>query len=803
MNADALAHRIRNRVLLLDGATGTELQRRGMPPGVCPEMWVLEHPGVIQEIQEAYFEAGSDAVFAFTFGATRPKLREYGHVDESIPHLNERLVQLSRRIAPAGRLVAGDIASTGRLVAPFGPCPFEEAVDVFKQQVTGLEAGGADFLIIETMMDIQEARAALIAALETCDLPVMVTMTFEPAGRTLTGTPPDAAAVILENLGAFAVGCNCSTGPDEMVDVVKQMRSIAGIPIIAKPNAGLPEMRDGETAFTMDPATFSEKTNLLVEAGAGIVGGCCGTTPEHIADLAARLPSPPPAAEEPLHLCLASPQRMMSPERQGALTIIGERINPTGKKRLQSALREGNLEMVRALAAEQAASGAAILDVNVGMPGIDEAATLRSVAEMLSVATDVPLCFDSSDPRALAAALRTYPGRAMVNSISAEREKLDRVLPLAAKYGAAIIILPVSDRGVPETAAQRAAIASEVFSRAETYGYTKSDVLIDGLVMTISSSNGAARETLETVAWASRDFGTHTVLGLSNVSFGLPQRRWLNAAFLAMAVARGLSMVIANPGEPTLAAVRLAAEALAGRDPSCLKYIEGMQHLETPPAARPPATDPGQAARDAVVNGDRDGIEARVRRAREAGISPFDLVHRHLIPALQEVGARFEKKVIFLPQLLLSAEAMDRAFVLLAPELEAADASYRGRVVIATVKGDIHDIGKNIVALMLRNHGFEVIDLGKDVAAERIVDVTEARNADLIMLSALMTTTMTQMATTVQQARAHGVSVPIVVGGAVVNDRFAEEIGADGYAADAVGAVKLARELVKAPRSSA
>jgi len=526
MNADALAHRIRNRVLLLDGATGTELQRRGMPPGVCPEMWVLEHPGVIQEIQEAYFEAGSDAVFAFTFGATRPKLREYGHVDESIPHLNERLVQLSRRIAPAGRLVAGDIASTGRLVAPFGPCPFEEAVDVFKQQVTGLEAGGADFLIIETMMDIQEARAALIAALETCDLPVMVTMTFEPAGRTLTGTPPDAAAVILENLGAFAVGCNCSTGPDEMVDVVKQMRSIAGIPIIAKPNAGLPEMRDGETAFTMDPATFSEKTNLLVEAGAGIVGGCCGTTPEHIADLAARLPSPPPAAEEPLHLCLASPQRMMSPERQGALTIIGERINPTGKKRLQSALREGNLEMVRALAAEQAASGAAILDVNVGMPGIDEAATLRSVAEMLSVATDVPLCFDSSDPRALAAALRTYPGRAMVNSISAEREKLDRVLPLAAKYGAAIIILPVSDRGVPETAAQRAAIASEVFSRAETYGYTKSDVLIDGLVMTISSSNGAARETLETVAWASRDFGTHTVLGLSNVSFGLPQRRW-------------------------------------------------------------------------------------------------------------------------------------------------------------------------------------------------------------------------------------------------------------------------------------
>ncbi|MCK4304630.1 MAG: homocysteine S-methyltransferase family protein [Candidatus Eisenbacteria sp.] len=819
MKAIDLEELLTRRVLLLDGATGTALMSRGMPAGTCPEMWVLQNPHVIQEIQRGYFEAGSDAIYSCTFGANRLRLRAVGAPDEDVSGLNERLVRISREVAPPGRLVAGDIGPIGQLIEPSGDLDFEDALSIFKEQVAGLIAGGVDFLVLETMMDIQEARAALIAVKDLCDLPVLASMTYEE-GRTLTGTPPEAAAVILQSLGAFAVGCNCSTGPEQMLDTVERTRKVARVPILAKPNSGLPVVRNGKTVFPMGPDAFATATARLAEAGAAILGGCCGTTEKHIRELSNRLKQVvPPRPRESGPLCLASPRRVVTAGTEGPVRIIGERINPTGRKKLQAALQAGRYEEIRKCAMDQAKAGAHILDVNVGMPGIDEDATMRAVVKMLSVAVDLPLCLDSSSPETLASALRIYPGRALVNSISAERAKLERALPIAARYGAALLILPVSDKEIPETAAMRCGLIERVFSRASGYGYTKSDIVVDGLVMTISSQTRAARETLKTVAWARDVFGANTVIGLSNVSFGLPERHWLNATFLAMAISHGLTMVIANPEDPMIQAVKPAADALTGRDPSCLRYIERLSarktskrtisgadmaatakaHATTTATADGAATaeaTPSARAFDAVVHGDRETIADLINEALEAGSRPLDLVNECLIPGLMEVGERFERKEYFLPQLMLSAETTECAFAVLRPLLEKETTQKLGKVVLATVEGDIHDIGKNIVALMLRNHGFEVIDLGKSVSADEIIEKARQERAHVIGLSALMTTTMTKMASVIDRIKASGLPIRVMIGGAVITESYARDVGADGYASDAVEAVKIAKELM-------
>ncbi len=794
MTPRELSERLAERVLILDGATGTELQRRGLPAGACPELWAAENPDQVQQMHQNYFAAGSDAVYSCTFGANRLKLQEYGAGPESVSALNERLAAASRKITPSGKLLVGDIGPTGHLVAPFGELPFEQAVEVFSEQIAGLVAGGVDLLVIETMMDIQEARAALIAAKETCDLPVLVSMTFDEGGRTLTGTPPEAAVVILQSLGAFAVGCNCSTGPEDMGKVLARMRPVAHVPLLAKPNAGLPILRQGKTLFSMDAQTFGQKAASLVEAGASILGGCCGTSADYIRALKHHVGGiQRPAPAETQGLCLASARALVSPGAGKPLTVIGERINPTGKKKLQKALLDRNYAEVRKLATEQIAAGAQLLDVNAGMGGIDETETLLEIVRTLSATVDAPLVLDSSSPEALAAALREYPGRAMVNSVSAEQKKLREILPIAARYGAAILVLPLDDTGVPETADERARRVEEIARHAESLGCRRCDLVVDGLVMTVSSSPAAARSALETVDWASHEFGVNTVLGLSNVSFGLPERRWLNATFLAMAVARGLTMVIANPCEATFAAVRRACDALQAGDPNCLAYIEFFSRpAEEAPAPRSPA----DACRQAVIRGDRDGIADLVRQALDAGSRPYALVEEHLVLAIMEVGERFERKEYFLPQLMLSAEAMQRAFELLEPLLAETGRAKAGKVVIATVQGDVHDIGKNIVALMLRNYGFDVIDLGKDVRCEEIIQRAREAGADIIGLSALMTTTMTEMGKVIQQAREERLGVKFMVGGAVVTDDYARQIGADVYARDAVAAAKAARELV-------
>ena len=792
---------LREGIMVLDGAFGTELVKRGMPKGVCPEHWVIENPESIIDIQREYVKAGSDAVFSCTLGATRLKLDEYG-LGDKVVEMNRKLVQLSREAVGPDKFVAGDISTTGHFVKPFGDMPFEQAVDIYKEQVKGLLEGGVDFFVIETMIDIQETRAALLAVKESCDLPVCVCMTFDEEGRTLTGTDPVTAVITLQSLGADAVGCNCSTGPQTMLKVIEKMKPHARVPIIAKPNAGLPKLIEGKTVFSMGPEEFGGYIKAFVDAGVNMIDGCCGTSPEYIRRIAGNI-----TGMKPVHYdvkpesAITSSRKTVHISFDNPVAIIGERINPTGKKKLQEELREGKTFEVRRFAAEQVESGAVVLDVNTGMPGIDEKETMVKLVELLSSLVETPLCIDSSSPEVIEAALRIYPGRALINSISAEKVKMDRLLPVAAKYGAMFILLPLDDRGVPDTAEKRCTIVEQVYNTAAGYGYEKQDILVDGLVMTVSSDQRAAMETLKVIDWCTNTFGCGTVAGLSNVSFGLPERSWINAAFLAMAVGRGLTAAIANPSVEMLMNLKMASDVLTFKDKNSMEYIScfsqtgAVQKAESPETGTQPAVD---RIYNAVVRGDRDNVTVLIDMALKEGIKPGEIVDRYLIPAITNVGQLYDKREYFLPQLIQSAETMKKAFGHLEPLLSKDEDAVTGKktkIVLATVKGDIHDIGKNIVGLMLRNYGFEVHDLGKDVDAGFIVSRAKEIGAHIIGLSALMTTTMTEMQTVINLARKEGLDCRFMIGGAVVNEQYAREIGADGYSEDAYAAVKLARRL--------
>lgn len=793
------------RLIQLDGATGTELVKRGMPAGVCPEAWVLEHPDALADVQQAYAASGSDLVYAPTFGGNPLKLAEFG-LEKRTFEINRQLAEISRRAVP-GKLVFGDIAPTGRLIEPFGPLPFEQAVALYKEQIRGLIDGGVDGFAIETMMDLQEARAALIAVRELSDLPAIVTLTFEPGGRTLTGVHPVSALVTLQSLGADAFGCNCSTGPAEMAELLRELKPYASIPLVAKPNAGMPHLVDGETRFDLAPEPFAEAAVALIDAGANLLGGCCGTSPAHLAALHGRISSrrPLPVRQEKRGV-VASPSsfRRLAPEEPFA--IIGERINPTGKKALQAELRAGKFDLVREFAVEQSARGAALLDVNFGLSGIDETAMMRAgVAELVRLGS-TPLCIDSTRPETVEAALRLYPGRALLNSISAEEERLKKVLPIAAKYGAMLILLPLTDDGIPETAEARLEVLRRILEEAARYGYTPADCAADALIMTISADRKAAEISLDFIEHCSRTLHLNTVCGLSNVSFGLPARATVNLAFLGMALGRGLNCAIANPSAPGVVDAVIAADALTGRDPRLDRYLEyhaaDASGSPAPRQAQNPAPaelSPEERLRDAVLRGRKEAVPAALDALLAAGKAPGDLVDSLLIPAITEVGGRFERKEYFLPQLMQSAAAMQLAMEQLEPLLRSADGAEQSGPVflLATVKGDIHDIGKNIVALLLKNHHFRVIDLGKDVPAETIVDAAVEHGAAFIGLSALMTTTMPQMKVVIDLARARGVNVPVIVGGAAVDEAFAASIGAI-YAADAMATVRRATELLKA-----
>ena len=784
----------RTRLLRLDGATGTELAKQGMPPGVCPELWVSENPQAIIAVQTAYAAAGSDIVYAPTFGGNPAKLAEFGLADRT-EELNRTLAEISRKALP-GKLVFGDIAPTGAILEPAGTASFEETVNGYKRQIRGLLDGGVDGFAIETMMDLQEARAALIAVREMCDLPAIVTLTFEPGGKTLTGTDPVSALVTLQALGADAFGCNCSTGPDMMAQIIAALKPYARIPLVAKANAGMPRLVNDRTVFELEPEEFAHAALALADAGANLIGGCCGTSPAHIAALNKLLGDRPPMpvhTEFPGVVASASAYCRISPDAPFAL--IGERINPTGKKALQAELREGSLELVKNFALEQCSQGAKILDVNLGLAGIDETDMMRKTVSELVRTVNAPLCIDSTKPETVEAALRLYPGRALFNSVSLEKERIEKVLPIAAKYGAMLILLPLTDEEIPCTLDGRIAVLEQLLKETDKYGYDTAEIVADALVMTISAAPDAAAVTMDFIAEC-RKRKLNTTCGLSNVSFGLPQRAVANLTFLGMAMGRGLNSAIANPSAPGIADAVIAADALIAHDENLSAYLgrfAGTAPATVPAEAKQEKRPPELLLKEAVLNGrSSEALKALEELLAVNTIEPGKIVNEILIPAITEVGGKFERKEYFLPQLMQSAAAMQSAMEKLEPLLKNDSTGEDGPVfVLATVKGDIHDIGKNIVALLLRNYHFNVLDLGKDVPAETIVETALKNNAAFIGLSALMTTTMPQMRVVAELARSKGFTNPIIVGGAAVDEAFAETIGAV-YAADAMATVRAA-----------
>ena len=793
-----------NKLIYLDGATGSNLQKAGMPTGVCPEQWILEHPDAILELQRAFVEAGTNILYAPTFTANRIKLAEYG-LAEHLIDMNTELVRLAKQAAGGKALVAGDITMTGRQLTPMGDMDFEQLIDVYKEQIRVLDQAGVDLLVVETMMSLQETRAALIAAKEVSSLPVIASLTFESDNKTLFGTDPMTAMLVLQALGADVVGTNCSTGPDQMCEVVRQMKQVAKIPVLAKPNAGLPKLdSEGRTVYEMDAETFGREMCLLVEAGATFLGGCCGTTVKHIRSMvektgAMKLPEATDAAQGIRYL--TSERKTLAFGLDDRFHIVGERINPTGKKKFQACIRDNDFSMVEEFVTQQEESGASILDINMGMSGIDEKETLLKVMEDVSMQTSLPLCIDSSHVDVQEYVLRHYPGRALINSISMESAKMEPLLQIAKKYGAMFILLPVSDEGLPKDLDEKKEIIQKILRRALELGFTKEDIVVDGLVATVGANKNAALETLETIRYC-KEQGLATICGLSNISFGLPERSYINAAFLTMAIANGLTMAIANPNQELLTSCMLASDLLLHKQDADLSYIEVMNERKQRTAKtveqETPAAEKSvlQKVYECVLKGNKTKIVDQVHEALKEHEAQ-QILNEALLPAINEVGDLFDKGIYFLPQLIASAEAMKTAIEDIQPLLLAAsDGKPKATIVIATVEGDIHDIGKNLVALMLKNYGFRVIDLGKDVPKEVIIETAKKEHADIIALSALMTTTMQQMKHVIEYAKEQGVTAKVLIGGAVITQEYADEIGADGYSKDAAEAVKVAKQVL-------
>lgn len=784
----------------LDGATGTNLMKAGMPVGACPEQWILEHKEVMLELQRSYVAAGTDIVYAPTFGANRIKLAEYG-LESEIQKMNHELVAISKEAVGRNGYVAGNLTMTGQQLYPMGTMTFEELVDVYKEQVIYLEEAGVDLFVVETMMSLQETRACLIAVKEVSQLPVMVTMSYNEDGRTLYGTDPATAMVVLQSLGADAVGVNCSAGPEEMIPLVKAMKEYANVPIIAKPNAGIPVLQDGKTMYPMEPEEFAGYGKLLIEAGAGILGGCCGTTPLHIQKLKEQTKdlSAPEVNKEKKRL-LTSERKTVEIKLDGPFMVVGERINPTGKKKLQEELKEGKLELVLQMAEEQEENGADILDINMGMNGIDEKEMMLNVITEVSNAVNLPLCIDSSHVDIIEAALRIYPGRALINSISLEKGKVEQLIPIAKKYGAMFVLLPLSDQGLPKDLEEKKRIIHTIMDAALQAGMNKEDIVVDGLVATVGANKTAALECFETIAYCKDTLGLATICGLSNISFGLPQRPYINTAFLTMAISKGLTMAIANPSQELLMNIAFASDLLLNKEGADLRYInkanatssEEKKIVET--ASKSVET---REVFEAVVKGNKKNILDLVENELKKQKQPDSIMNEELIPAINYVGELFNQQKYFLPQLIASAETMKKAIEYLEPLLQNnEDVKEKATVVIATVEGDIHDIGKNLVALMLKNYGYKVIDLGKDVSKEEIIQAAKEQQASVIGLSALMTTTMMRMKEVVEYAKQENIDAKIMIGGAVITQSFAEEIGADGYSKDAQEAVEVVQKLL-------
>ncbi len=784
-------------IYLFDGAMGTMLQQQDIPPGVCPESINLTHPRAIEQIHRQYVTSGADIIETNTFGANRIKLANYG-LHNDVERINHAAVQAARAACGPGTKIAGSVGPTGKLIAPLGDLAFAEACDVFSQQIKALDRAGVDYIIIETIIDLQEMRAALLAAKQQSNRPVICQLSFGADGRTATGTDATTAAVVLEAMGADIIGANCSVGPENMVPIIAEFAKSCRIPISAQPNAGMPRIYNGCTVYDLGPEQMAAWVPKLVEAGATYIGGCCGTTPQHITAMAQAKTKAVEADRQlqwlPNTAVLASRSKVVAIGAGYLPTIIGERINPTGKKILAEDIRSERFIEVKKQALAQVKAGAAVLDVNVGVPSIDQSRIMKLAVEQLAMIVDVPLAIDTTSPEALEAGLQAFPGRALVNSVTGETERIAKFLPIAKKYGAALICLPISDQGIAHTAEERVRVIRQIISAAVDYGFRPDDLLLDALVLTVAAEKDAGREVLRTLRHYRRQFGNPTVMGLSNISYGLPERNVINAAFLSMALTSGLDAPIINPGEPLMAGMLAAANVISGHDERGAVFSKKYAGLRQAEQTVSSGNDTIGEIKQAVIDGEKERITALVQAALDQAIMPQTIINDALTSAMNEIGELFGQGKCFLPQVMLSAETMRAAFDILKIRLPQ-EATQQKTVVLATVKGDIHDLGKNIVAVLLANNGFNVVDIGKDVPAEDIVAAAAKHQADIIGLCALMTTTMPQIDHSIKLLKQAGNTAQVIVGGAVMTEEYARQAGADGYASDGIAAVLLAKKM--------
>ena len=830
-----------DRIWVLDGGMGTMLMKKGVNVNFAPELLNVEKPDVLKEIHSEYIDAGADIIETNTFGSNRIKLSHYG-LEDRVRELTAAGVKVAKEVAEGRALVALSVGPTGVFVEPVGDYTFDEIVDVFKEQIEAGAEAGADLILIETMSDTKEAKAAVVAAQEVCDLPVMVSMTYQEDGRTLLGTPPEVSAAIFEGFSVAAVGANCSLGPESFIELVKRMASVTETPIVVYANAGLPVLKDGKTIYPEPPETFGKYAVEFVKAGANIIGGCCGTTPDHIRAIKEAVKNLKPVKRNPLKgVKVASRTRLVLLGSGYPTRMIGERINPTGKKKLQEALKKGDFSLVKEEAKKQTEEGADLLDVNVGVPGIDEASTMKEAVKVVMETTDLPLVIDSKDPKAVEEALKMCDGRPIVNSCSGEEKDIKNILPLVKKYGANVLLLAIDDEGLKEKAEDRVAVIERLLDECERRGISSDSTVADVLNLAVSAMPESTVETLKAIRLVKERFGIATTLGVSNVSFGLPARSLINSAFMAMAIQSGLDSGIVNTGDSRMVETIYASDVLVGKDRGAQRFLEKFQNYRPRGEDRecrellkkicqltcsfvggekislefePEGEKKGEKAQSKdeeegappgvlgeifrkVLEGDREGIVEPTERALKE-YEPVEISDKALIPALDVVGKRFEKGEIFLPQMLRSAQAVQSSFEILKREMKKKGGNVKlgGKIVMATVHGDVHEIGKNIVITMLENSGFEVIDLGTNVPPQKVVEAAKREKADIVGLSALMTTTLPSMEETIKTIREAGLDIPVIVGGAVVTPEYAESIGGI-YGGDAQEAVKIVKKLLK------
>jgi len=796
---------IKDNILIFDGAMGTMLQKKGLKLGENPELLNIKEPDIIEEIHREYIESGANVITTNTFGANELKLKLCNLEVEEAVDAAVRIAQKAK--GNSDTYIALDIGPIGELLEPMGTLSFDRAYEIFKRQVVQGAKSGADIILIETMTDLYELKAAILAAKENSDLPIFCTMTFEENLRTFTGCSPEAMVLVLEGLGVDALGVNCSLGPKQLKPVIEEICNLAHIPVMVQPNAGLPTLSIGnETKYDVTKEEFADTLCSFIDSGVRIIGGCCGTTPDYIKELSERVKGKKlTSIERSYYSAVCTPSKVV---RIDGVRIIGERINPTGKKIFKAALKNGDLDYILNQAVSQIEAGAHILDVNVGLPEIDEPTMMHKVIKEIQGIMDTPLQIDSSDHKAIETGLRYYNGKPILNSVNGEAEVLDRILPLVKKYGASVVGLTLDERGIPAKAEERFKIAKKIIYRAAQYGIRKEDVFIDCLVLTVSAQQEEVQETLKAVRMVKENLGVKTVLGVSNISFGLPNRELINETFLALALANGLDLPIINPNVSGMTRVIDSYNVLCNYDKGAEVYINNYANVEVSTAVTVKGDEAGKNASNSNANVEHDlkyiVIKGLKEEAKQATIellkdkNELEIVNEYLIPALDEVGNKYEKGELFLPQLIQAAETVKNSFSILKAEIAKSNAKSisKGKIIVATVKGDIHDIGKNIVKVILENYGYEMIDLGKDVPIKTVVEEAKNHNVSLIGLSALMTTTLRSMEETIKALREDGYTGKIFVGGAVVTKDTAERIGADFYAKDAKESVEIAKEVL-------